>query len=774
MNLYLFAVVVLFSMAILGLVVGVSNDAVNFLNSSFGSRVAPRQVILLVAGLGIMAGVTFSSGMMEVARKGIFHPRFFQLPELLVIFLAVMITDVVLLDLFNTFGLPTSTTVSVVFGLLGAAIAVSLLKIFNGDQNILDLAKFINTGKVLAIISGIFISVGIAFACGAVAQYLTRLVFTFDYEKRLRHYGALWGGIALSMISYFILIKGAKGASFVSEPALLWITTHTWTILGAGLVVFTLIFQFMIWLTHINILKPIVLAGTFALALAFAANDLVNFIGVPLAGLYAFVLARQSVAPLTMSMEALEQPLQTNTLFLLIAGVVMVATLWLSRKAQTVTRTELNLGRQDEGLERFESSQLSRIIVRMSKYVIEGTPHLFPKKFRSWSRRRFDRTGQRQRTGHGGAVAEFDLLRASVNLIVASALVATGTNMKLPLSTTYVTFMVAMGTSLADQAWGLENAVYRVTGVLTVIGGWLFTALMALSVSMCFAFAISYLKGIGIIGLLVLLVWVMLRNIKIHGRREEAVRELELLDLKRVTDPDFAVRTSFEHSGRFLDVVRVDLAACMDGILTQDRKKLKALRRETSKVQKWSNTIVANIFKTMRLLQHEDLKRAGNYAYVVYALQEISESLRDMILRCHVHTSNQHAGLLPAQKKELQRLRKCIEAFLAETAAIMLTPQQFDFGRVAAYYVDLKQLLEEFDHHQVERIRKGQSKTRLSILFYGINNDCLKISEQTLQLLTIFNENFNLREKGRRVQTRDSGHLSDAPAPNSALKKRLM
>ena len=743
MNFYLAAVVILFAMAIIDLMVGVSNDAVNFLNSSVGSRVAPRRVIMIVASLGILTGVTFSSGMMEVARKGIFHPHLFLMPELLTLFLAVMITDVLLLDLFNTFGLPTSTTVSIVFELLGAAVAVSLCKIFQGDQSILSLADYINTGKALAIISGILLSVGIAFVCGALAQFATRMVFTFDYAARLKRYGALWGGLALSMIVYFILIKGAKGASFLTPPILAWIKTHTWTLIGGGFLGFTVLFQVLMLTTRINILKPIVLMGTFALAMAFAANDLVNFVGVPLASFHAFVLA--GAAPLTTSMAPLGQPIRSDTLFLLIAGIIMVATLWLSRKARTVTRTELSLGRQEEGLERFDSSQMSRIIVRMAGRMFEGVERLCPASARAWIRGRLDTQGFAPAPGYDGTIPEFDLIRASVNLMVASALVSWATSLKLPLSTTYVTFMVAMGASLADQAWGRESAVYRVTGVLTVIGGWFFTALIAFSVSLVFAFAISWLNGLAIAVLLALVALVILRNVKIHGRREQAVRELELLDLKRVTNADFAVRTCFEHAGRFLDVVRADLSACFDGLLAEDRKQLKQLRRETSKIQAWSNIIVANLFKAMRLLQTDDVARAGKYAYVISALQEVTESTRDLILRCHVHTANHHSGLLAAQKAELIQVRRHVEDLLADISRILLNRESFQYRDVAAHYVALKQLLETLDANQIDRIRSGMSKTRLSILFYGINNACLKISEQGLQLITLFDETFQQR-----------------------------
>ncbi len=745
MQVYLFAVGLLFVLAAVDLVVGVSNDAVNFLNSSMGSKVAPRHVIMVVASFGILAGVTFSSGMMEVARKGIFHPRLFTMPELLTIFAAVMLADVLLLDLFNTFGLPTSTTVSIVFELLGAATALSLIKIHQSGQGLLDLAAYINTAKALAIISGILLSVAIAFIAGVVAQFGTRLLFTFDYHRRLRRYGAVWSGLALSMITYFILIKGAKGASFMTPEMVVWIKTHAGLILAGGLLIFSALFQVLLLTTGLDILKPVVLVGTFALAMAFAANDLVNFIGVPLAGFHAFVLARASGNPLAASMEALEGKVPTGTGFLLAAGAVMVATLWISRKARTVTKTELSLGRQEEGLERFGSSQLARIVVRMAVRMADAVGSCVPHPIRRWVNRRIDPSGFSPRCGQDGRQPEFDLLRASVNLMVASALVAWATSMKLPLSTTYVTFMVAMGTSLADRAWGLDSAVYRVTGVLMVIGGWFFTAMLAFSLALLNAFAIYLLDGFAVAGLIIVIALVGLRNFRLHGQREKDSRELEDLDLKRISDPDHAVRTCFEHCGRFLQVVRAHLGACFDGILTEDRKALKQLRRQTSRVQAWSNMIVANIFKALRLLQSDQVQGADKYAHVIAALQEITESTRDMILRCHVHVSNQHTGLLPEQKKELQQIRGCLEGVLADTARLLERGQPLEYRQLAAHYVRLEQLAEQFDGHQIARIRSGTSKTRLSILFYGICNASQKISQQTLNLATIFDETLTTR-----------------------------
>nr|HPI22823.1 inorganic phosphate transporter [Spirochaetota bacterium] len=471
MELIILSLVILGILAIFDLVVGVSNDAVNFLNSAIGARVASIKVILIVAGLGIMAGVTFSSGMMEVARKGIFHPEHFILPELLIIFVAVMLTDVLLLDLFNTFGLPTSTTVSIIFELLGASVAVSLIKIYAANESFVLLGQYINTAKVLAIISGIFLSVAIAFSVGIAAQFFSRMLFTFDYGKRLRRYGGIWGGLALTMIVYFIIIKGAKGASFLTQQHMDWIHVNTVAILCATFVGSTALLQALIVVANVNILRPIVLAGTFALAMAFAANDLVNFIGVPLAGFGAYASGMAAANPLTATMEALKEPVRTDTLLLLAAGAVMVLTLFYSKKARTVTKTEVSLGRQDEGAERFESFFLARIIVRMGTGFMEGLRTVLPGRLVRAVAARKDMSMAQPAATADGEVPSFDLIRASVNMMVASALVSFATSLKLPLSTTYVTFMVAMGTSLADGAWDRESAVYRVSGVLMVIGG---------------------------------------------------------------------------------------------------------------------------------------------------------------------------------------------------------------------------------------------------------------------------------------------------------------
>jgi len=738
-----FAIVVLFALAISDLIVGVSNDAVNFLNSSIGSRVAPRTVIMVIASLGMLAGVMFSSGMMEVARKGIFHPQFFTMPELMTIFLAVMLTDIILLDLYNTFGLPTSTTVSIVFELLGAAVAVSLLKISQAGAPFREVVNYINTGKALAIIFGILLSVVVAFIVGALVQIATRLLFTFDYERRLKRYGALWGGAALASIIYFILIKGAKGASFITPETLAWIKGHSGLILLASFAFFTVLLQLLMILTRVHVLKVVVLVGTFALAMAFAANDLVNFIGVPLAGLAAYSEAGAAADPMTVTMEALQQPVQSNTVFLLIAGLIMVVTLWLSRKARTVTRTEVRLGRQEEGYERFESTALSRAVVRLVSSVVETGGRLAPSTIRRWANGRLDRSEFRPPPATDGTVPSFDLVRAAVNLMVASALISLATSLKLPLSTTYVTFMVAMGTSFSDQAWGRDSAVYRVSGVLTVIGGWFFTAMMAFTVSGVFAVILYYGKIWGIIAIGAVAILLLVRSRDLHRVREKEEIALDVFNLRKISDATAAARTTFEHAGIFLREVRTVLETAFSGLFALDRPQLKTAREGQRELQRWSNIIAANIFKVLRLLGREEkITDTERFAQAISSLQEISESVRDVALRAYIHVSNNHSGLLDSQIEELDRISRIAFDILDRTADTMSRKAPPDHEVVAKLTREIRELVHEFDRNQIRRIQDNSSKTRLSILSYSLAWDCLKIAEHTASLQTVFEDPF--------------------------------
>ncbi|MCB0689617.1 MAG: inorganic phosphate transporter, partial [Saprospiraceae bacterium] len=525
---YLILIIILFILAISDLIVGVSNDAVNFLNSAVGARAATLQTIILFFFFGVLIGATFSSGMMEVARKGIFHPEYFYFSEIMILFMAVMVTDVILLDAFNTFGMPTSTTVSIVFELLGAAVAISLVKILN-DPNALQLYEYINSAKALAIISGILVSVVIAFTTGVFTQYISRLFFSFDYEERMRKYGAIWGGLGIMGIFYFMLIKGAKGAAFLSDDFVNSLTENTTILLLTCFIGGSIILYLLNRIFKIDILQVLVLFGTFALAMAFAGNDLVNFIGVPLAGYNSYQLYLDSGSmPDGLLMNGLAGQVPTPIILLLLAGLVMVITLYTSKKAQSVLRTSVDLGRQDEGYERFGSFMLSRTIVRRFATLAGFINDRLPKKWQQLVDRQFDQTAFTRKQVHLGKDAPaFDMIRASVTLVVASSLIAIGTNLKLPLSTTYVTFIVFMGTSLADGACGRESAVYRVSGVLTVIGGWFFTALSAFIVAFTFAMIFQYGGFIAMAILLVVAGFLMMRTHRMHGQKLEEEQALE-------------------------------------------------------------------------------------------------------------------------------------------------------------------------------------------------------------------------------------------------------
>ena len=745
-EIFFVAVVVLLLFAVLDLVVGVSNDAVNFLNSAIGSRVAPYVVIMVIAGLGILTGVTFSGGMMEVARKGIFHPQFFTMPELITIFMAVMLTDILLLDLFNTYGLPTSTTVSIVFELLGAAVAVSAIKVMQANGGLMGLGEYINTAKAMMIVFGILLSIAVAFFCGALVQFVTRLIFTFDYEKRLRRYGSLWGGVAMATITFFILVKGAKGSSLMSPEAIQWVKTNSLFLLIFIFIISAACLQILISFFRINILKPIVLVGTFALAMAFAANDLVNFIGVPLAGLNAYTTAIASSDPLNITMSALSKKVQSQTGLLLLAGAIMVITLWLSKKARTVTETEIRLGQQEEGTERFESIWLSRTIVRMTDSFFGSLKNIVPRDIRKAISQRLDPHTDKTVVVRDNQPS-FDLVRASVNLMVASAVVSFATSMKLPLSTTYVTFMVAMGTSFSDQAWGRESAVYRVTGVLTVIGGWFMTALIAFVVSFLFANIIYYFKVPGVIAIMLFAGALIWKNQKQHKGRVKETEEAKIFNLKKIRDPYMSLSNTFDHLAYLLKAIRESFDISFDALFDQDIDQLKKQRKKVKQIQLWTNIIMANVFKVLRLLQKEDVKISYKYAQTIRRLQKISDGHRDTIVRAYKHIGNKHKGLLDIQIEELKQIKICILDIILKAETSFRNKEIVNYQNIVDQYQYMRELADQFNQNQIERIRTDTSKTRLSILFYAIVGNCIMIGKQNIKLLEIFNESFKYDEQ---------------------------
>lgn len=737
-NLYLIIVIVLFALAVSDLVVGVSNDAVNFLSSAIGSKAAPRYIIMAVSAVGIVIGTTFSSGMMEVARKGIFHPDMFYFSEIMMIFLAVMLTDILLLDLYSTFALPTSTTVSIVFELLGAAVAVSLIKLGSESETASTLGGYINSAKALAIISGILLSVIIAFILGAIVQYFVRLVFTFQYKKYLKYFGPVWGGLAITAITYFILIKGAKDSSLITDQGFRWIQENAAMILLVSFMGWTFILQVLFWISKVNVFRGVVLIGTFALAFAFAGNDLVNFIGVPVAGLKSFqeLNATPGASPDSLLMEGLTGSVQTNTFLLLSAGVIMVITLYFSRKARSVTQTELNLSRQSEGYERFGASGFSRIIVRKAIELNTMIKGLLPNSWQKQINQRFDQnhTPEKEQTQKEDK-AHYDLVRASVTLTVASIIISFATSLKLPLSTTYVTFMVAMGTSLADRAWGRESAVYRITGVLTVIGGWFFTALIAFTVAFIVANIITHGGIIAIVGMLLLALFFLIKTHAIHKKRATRDKELEEITADQIEDGNILEKCTKEINNMLNTVINT-FNETLVAVSKEDRKNLKEINKTVKKLNTEAKSIKDNVHVTLNKLKEDDIETGHFYVQVTDYLREMAHSLNFIAEPSYEHIANQHKSLSKNQIQELMNLNKEITLLFTNTMHIIENSRFEEMDELV-----LQQQHKTLDYiaqcrkSQIKRVKKKKASTKNSILFLQLLNEIKNFTLHTVNLL---------------------------------------
>jgi len=738
---YLILVVVLFGLAISDLIVGVSNDAVNFLNSAIGAKAAPFKIIMIVAALGVLVGATFSSGLMEVARKGIFHPGQFYFSEIMIIFLAVMITDVILLDTFNTFGLPTSTTVSIVFELLGGAVAISLLKIYSSSESIMDLGKYINSEKALLIISGILLSVVVAFSIGAIVQYLARLMFTFNYKKNLKYFGALWGGIALTAITYFMLIKGAKGASFMDDSVKSMIQDNQWVIVIASFIFWTLFFQVLTMVSKkVDVLKIIVLVGTFALAMAFAGNDLVNFIGVPLAGYESFLAyqATPDADPNSMLMSALSGKIKTNTYLLLIAGLIMVITLYKSKKARSVVTTSLDLSRQDEGSERFNSTLFSRVLVRQTRNLAKGVNYVIPKPIRTGIEQRFDMEKVKEDNikQQKKDQTSFDMIRASVNLVVASILIAFGTSLKLPLSTTYVTFMVVMGTSLADGAWGRESAVFRVTGVLSVIGGWFLTALSAFTVAFIIAMIIYFGKMPAVIVLILIAGFVVFRTHLLHKKREakKTARDQSVTSDEQINEKNIISKYSVTVIEILEEVPKVFFSV-IKGLANEDLKNLRKKTKDTSALNKKAKFLKDNVHLTIDKLEEDSVETGHFYVQVLDFLREITRSVHFISTTALTHVDNNHKGLIPEQVEELNQINKRIAELYGEILGSINENRYTEIDSIISMQLELIELIEQVNKKQIKRIKNHLSGTKNSLMYLGILAEIKNVLFYTINLI---------------------------------------
>lgn len=751
-NIYLILVVVLFILAISDLIVGVSNDAVNFLNSAIGARSSSFKVIMIVAALGILFGATFSSGMMEVARKGIFNPSYFYFSEIILIFLAVMITDVILLDGFNTYGMPTSTTVSIVFELLGAAVGVSLIKIATSDQiitletggeKVAQLGDYINSDKALLIIAGILLSVVVAFTAGTIIQYLSRLLFTFNYKKNLKYFGSIWGGIAITSITYFILIKGLKGSAYsdyIMPDGLIlkeWVKAHSLSILFFSLIAWIVVLQLLSFIKKFDILKFIVLVGTFALAMAFAGNDLVNFIGVPLAGYHAFLEFLEMGVPADqVLMTSLSGKVETPFLFLLLAGAIMVITLWTSKKAKSVVKTSLDLGRQEEGYERFDSSAVSRVIVRGNTNMFRYISELVPKGFTNSINNRFDQTSFKKKQKElGDEAPAFDMIRASVTLVVASILISFATSLKLPLSTTYVTFMVAMGTSLSDRAWGSESAVYRITGVISVIGGWFFTAFSAFVSAFIMAILFSYFGFVAVFAMVALAAFIIYRTHFLHRKRVEETEidsgELSEESLTSNKIVDKAAKTVV----KTLDRIGNHLNTALQYFEKGDLRKLKSTFIEFEKINVNTKALKDNVNKAIGKLEESDVESGHYYVQVVGYLREIAHSSYFIIQPCLKHLDNSHKTLLPEQFEELNEIQAKVMALIGIVNRAMKDQDFTGLDNVIEEQrITLKEIKAVRKNH-IKRIKENEIGTRNSMLSFNILEEYKNIILYLVNLL---------------------------------------
>ncbi|MCX7798506.1 MAG: inorganic phosphate transporter [Melioribacter sp.] len=729
MDTYLFYLIILFILAISDLMVGVANDAVNFINSAMGSKVSSRKVILIFAAIGILIGSLFSSGMMEVARKGIFNPAMFTFPELMLVFLSVMFVDVLFLDLYNTFGLPTSTTVSMVSSLLGASVIMSLVKINKIGQDISRIVNYINVVKVTGIFSAIFISVLISFTVGCIIQYLSRIIFTFDYEKKLKRYGAVWGSLALTSIVYFIFVKGIKGTSFIPNAVIEWVLQNTLFVLSINFVFWALIIELLILFTNINILKPIVLIGTSSLALAFAANDLVNFIGVPLAALSSYMLALRSSNPYLLTMEGLLKPANTNPLILLAAGLIMILTIWKSKKAQTVTKTEINLGRQFDGYEKFDSSPIARSIVRIGILLGNKVKSVLPSKIYKKINKRFD-TSKIDDNYKKNDKPAFDLIRATVNLMVSSNLISLGTAYTLPLSTTYVTFMVAMGTSFADRSWGRESAVYRVNGVITVIAGWVLTAFIAFIAAGIFTIAFYYGGVIAVVAVSIFSIYTISKTSLIHKKSESKIHEKELVYSGNV-EPNNSlledINQNFHYALNIFDEI-------YEGLTNEKRKILKKALKKSKEFGEYNELIIRKLLHSVHYLDN-GVNEKLDIGKVISSFRELADTFNDISKYSFDHIDNNHSGLIKEQIIDFKHLKDLLTNLL-EISVNVLSKQNFlNIDEVENIVQELNRMIKKISKNQVKLMKNGTVKPRTNLLFLNILFKTERIADDILTII---------------------------------------
>lgn len=740
---YLFLIIFLFVLAVFDLSVGVSNDAVNFMNSAIGSKAASFKVIMVIAAIGIFVGASLSNGMMDIARHGIYQPQHFYFSEIMCILLAVMLTDVVLLDIFNSLGMPTSTTVSLVFELLGGTVAISLIKIANSN-GALQLGDLLNTDKAFTVILAIFLSVALAFFFGAIVQYISRLIFTFNYKKHMNYFIGLFGGLAATSILYFMLIKGLKESSFMEGDLKTMIYSNTDTIVWGALIFFTLLMQVLHWL-KVNVFKVVILLGTFALALAFAGNDLVNFIGVPLAGYssYMDLMAQGGTTTTdTFLMESLLEPAKTPWYFLVGSGLVMVIALATSKKAQAVIKTSVDLARQSDGNENFGTSPVARVLVRMCNNASNTILSVVPLRVKDWIDSRFNNNEIILEDK-----ASFDLVRASVNVVLSGLLIALGTSLKLPLSTTYVAFMVAMGSSLADRAWGRESAVYRITGVLSVIGGWFITAGAAFTI--CFLVALLiHVGGIAAMAAMVgLAIYMLIRNQILYKKKmkKEAMQEevdSTISKLRETKDKREALSLFREHSRDELcdvlnfasDTFNRSVHGFMDENLRELRKVMSAIEEKKSYLKQVKRVGTLGVTQ----LEHDIAIDKGLYYYqgndfaseIVFSIRRLTEPGKE-------HVDNHFSPLCEVQKEDFGKMTDEIVSFLNRSSVMIESNDYHRMDDLIAESVDLTAKLTLLKKEELKRIQGQSGSTKVSMVYLNMVQEAQNVVSFTANLLKV-------------------------------------
>ena len=710
---FTFIVITLGLLAVLGIVVGVTNDAVNFLNSALGSKAAPKNIILAIASAGIMVGVMTSSGMMEVARSGVFYPAQFTFAEIMMLFLGMMLGNIILLDIFNSLGLPTSTTVSLVFGLLGSAMAVAIYKIATSDAySITDMSHFINSGKAMVIISAILMSVVIAFVVGLFVMWISRVIFSFRYNKMFNRIGALWCGISFTGIIYFAVFKGLKG--LLPAEFMEFVNAHLGLALLCVWVASSAFLQFL-KLFKVNILKTTILMGTFSLALAFAGNDLVNFIGVPLAGYDSYKLALASGNE-QMTMEALMNPARANFWIMCAAGLIMVVTLFLSRKAMNVSQTELSLSNQNEGQEKFDSTFISRGLVRGAIQTSHFFGRIIPKKLQAKIEKRFEPLPREEQTN-----AAYDLIRATVNLTCASILIAVATSFKLPLSTTYVVFMVAMGSSLADRAWGRESAVYRITGVMTVISGWFITAIAGFVISLIITLILVWGGWIAAVVLVVLCAYLVIKGNFTNKKKEG--KETKNPEKFVAGDSADVMINRIEEVCKTMDQVTRIYSRTILAVFKENRKVLRDMVKESEELFLEARERKYQILPSLRDIQERDINTSQFYVQVIDYMSEATKALIHITRPAFDHIDNNHQGFNKEQIVDLKEVNDEVEAIFVTISQMLRRKHFSDIAIIIEMRDHLFDTIDLVMRNQLRRMKEGEFSTSASMLYFNILNE---------------------------------------------------